>query len=76
MHALNAYTLNRRDDMESIGYTFFFLLDPEKITWKDCRDQKEIYDRKIEFISQNDPQTDEARFLIKFIKTAYEMPYY
>ena len=35
MSGLDKYTLSRRDDIESLGYTIMYLIDADKIPWKD-----------------------------------------
>ena len=34
--ALNKYTIARRDDLESFGYSIMQLIDVANIPWKDC----------------------------------------
>ena len=37
---LEGYTISRRDDLESLGYTFMYLIDAESVPWKGVTDQQ------------------------------------
>ena len=49
MKGLEGYTLNRRDALESLGYSLMTLIDADKIPWKGMNNKKDILASKIEF---------------------------
>ena len=49
MSGLDGYTLSRRDDLESMGYSIMHLIDKENIPWKVMENRKDIFDSKREF---------------------------
>ena len=49
MSGLDGYTLSRRDDLESMGYSIMHLIDKEHIPWKVMENKKDILDAKREF---------------------------
>ena len=49
MSGLDGYTLSRRDDLESMGYSIMHLIDKENIPWKAMENRKDIFDSKKEF---------------------------
>ena len=46
MSGLDGYTLSRRDDLESMGYSIMHLIDKEDIPWKDMESRKDILEAK------------------------------
>jgi hypothetical protein len=49
MSGLEGYTLSRRDDLESLGYSIMYLIDVDKIPWKENNNKKDILITKREF---------------------------
>jgi hypothetical protein len=49
MSGLEGYTLSRRDDLESLGYSIMYLIDADRIPWKINNNKKDILVTKKEF---------------------------
>lgn len=50
IHGLTGFTLNRRDDIESLGYAIMFIIDKLAVPWVDSKNIKEIIQNKQEFL--------------------------
>ncbi|TNV74674.1 hypothetical protein FGO68_gene11507 [Halteria grandinella] len=50
VRALNGYTLSRRDDIESLGYTIMHLLSNDQVPWKDLQNYRDIKAAKEQFL--------------------------
>jgi hypothetical protein len=53
MKGLEGYTLSRRDDLESLGYTIMDLIDNENIPWNNTPNNSDILSLKRAFL-END----------------------
>ena len=71
---LEGYNIGRRDDLESLGYTFMYLIDAESVPWKGVTDQQEILRLKKEFISDGNVDL-KYRKIHKFILLAHNMDF-
>ncbi|TNV84535.1 hypothetical protein FGO68_gene13904 [Halteria grandinella] len=56
IHSLDGFTLSRRDDLESIGYTIMFLQNENQIPWKDQINTREILSSKRNFLNKQKNQ--------------------
>lgn len=46
---------SRRDDLESLGYTFMFLINPAQIPWAQDKDMHAIKIHKRKFMAEHNP---------------------
>lgn len=68
--------LSRRDDMQSLGYTFLELINPHCVNWSETNDRFEIRAKKIEFIEANNEDVPvKFRSIQLFLKKAYNMKF-
>ena len=49
--ALNEDKQSRRDDLESLGYCFMFVISPKTITWAEDTTKESIKAKKIDFVN-------------------------
>ncbi|TNV84616.1 hypothetical protein FGO68_gene11523 [Halteria grandinella] len=72
---LEGYTMSRKDDLESLGYTMMYLTDKEVIPWNDLQTYKEIRQSKVDFLEQYqtpDQYLQFRRFILRVRHLAYE----
>ena len=71
---LDKYTLNRRDDLESLGYSIMYLIDKESIPWKSNDTKEGIMMLKKDFlVSDSIPACYQC--IRDFISEASKLPY-
>ncbi|TNV83791.1 hypothetical protein FGO68_gene3284 [Halteria grandinella] len=52
INALKEYTLSRRDDLESLGYSIMTLIDKNSVPWIKMSKMKDILISKVEFLKR------------------------
>ncbi|TNV86871.1 hypothetical protein FGO68_gene4943 [Halteria grandinella] len=73
VNALNGYTLSRRDDLECLGYSILFLIEPK---YSLGQNPKEIKETKVKFLAtKNDQIPTKLRGLHKYLKKVAELNY-
>jgi len=73
--ALNGYTLSRRDDIESLGYTIMYLLSNDQIPWRDLQSYRDIKTAKEEFLNESTAIPEIFIGIRKFINRARSLGY-
>ena len=73
--SLNKYTISRRDDIESLGYSIMQLIDAKKMPWYNCETKDELLLSKRNFIVDPDVPL-EYKGIQKYIKSANALDYF
>ncbi|TNV85052.1 hypothetical protein FGO68_gene1681 [Halteria grandinella] len=74
--AQEEYTLSRRNDIESLGYTFLAMVDSRSMIWQSCKDPREIYNAKQEFLKAPSDQLSDVTVIVRqFIISARNLSY-
>ena len=74
IHGLEGFSLNRRDDLESLGYTLMELIDKDNIPWKNVLDIKQISEEKSQFLEKREV-LDQYVIVREFIKKANSLEF-
>lgn len=71
LNAHQEFSLSRRDDLESLGYSYLYLIGHQFLPWLNIQDQKEIEKCKREFESKlSKKDKEQIQNIIIFIKRA------
>ena len=75
-NAIKSKSYSRRDDLESLAYTFMFILNPNLVPWRQENELDTILNKMLTFIAtDNSKISPEFRQIHKFIKEVKKLEF-